>query len=129
MIADSQAYLIIEAGFMPKSNELQQQIDEYEAKLNDLRKQQDAERKSERTQAIVATKELIKSHDLTASELGFSGKGAGKRVSSDKRNVVAPKYQDPASGKTWTGRGKTPAWLSAQLAAGRNKQDFLIIGS
>jgi DNA-binding protein H-NS len=111
---------------MSKSTELQQQINEYEAKLNELRKQQDAERKGERMQAIVAAKELIKTHDLTAAELGFSGKGASKRVSGDKRNVVAPKYQDPASGKTWTGRGKSPAWLSAQLSAGHDKQEFLI---
>ncbi|MDB5868650.1 MAG: histone family protein nucleoid-structuring protein [Polaromonas sp.] len=111
---------------MSKSNELQQQITDYETKLNELRKQQDAERKSERTQAIAATKELIKTHELTASELGFSGKGAAKRVTGDKRNSVAPKYQDPTSGKTWTGRGKSPAWLSAELAAGRDKQEFLI---
>ncbi|SFC78347.1 DNA-binding protein H-NS [Polaromonas sp. OV174] len=111
---------------MSKSAGLQQQINEYEAKINELRKQQDAERKAERTQAIVAAKELIKTHNLTASELGFSGKGADKRASADKRNVVAPKYQDPESGKTWTGRGKNPAWLSAKLAAGSSKQDFLI---
>ena len=112
---------------MPISNELDQQITEYEAKLSDLRKQRDAERKGERTQAIVAIKELIKTHDLSASELGLSGKGSvAKRSTGDKRNVVAPKYQDPDSGKTWTGRGKSPAWLSAQLAAGRGKQEFLI---
>lgn len=111
---------------MTKSNELQQQIDDYEAKLNELRKQQEAERKGERTQAISSAKELIKTYDLTASDLGLSGKGAAKKVSNDKRNVVAPKYQDPDSGKTWTGRGKSPAWLSAQLAAGRDKQEFLI---
>jgi DNA-binding protein H-NS len=112
---------------MSNSNELDQQITEYEAKLNDLRKQRDAERKGERTQAIAAVKELIKNHDLTASDLGFSGKGsATKKTTGDKRNVVAPKYQDPSSGKTWTGRGKSPAWLSAQLAAGREKQEFLI---
>ncbi|MDB5743502.1 MAG: histone family protein nucleoid-structuring protein [Polaromonas sp.] len=111
---------------MTKTNELQQQIAEYESKLNELRKQQDAERKSERTQAIASVRELIKNHDLTASELGFSGKGSSKRVTGDKRNAVAPKFQDPDSGKTWTGRGKSPAWLSAQLAAGRDKQEFLI---
>lgn len=111
---------------MSNSNHLQQQINEFEAKLADLRKQQDEERKGQRTQAITAAKELIKNFDLTALELGFTGKGAAKRVTSDKRNVVAPKYQDPASGKTWTGRGKSPAWLSAELAAGREKQDFLI---
>lgn len=111
---------------MSKSNELQQQINDYETKLSELRKQQELERKGERTQAIAAAKEIIRSHDLTASDLGFSGKTAAKRNSVDKRNVVAPKYQDPASGKTWTGRGKSPAWLSAQLAAGREKQEFLI---
>ncbi|ABM38790.1 H-NS histone family protein [Polaromonas naphthalenivorans] len=111
---------------MTKSNELQQQIDDYQAKLNELRKQQEAERKGERTQAIISAKELIKTYDLTASDLGFSGKGAAKKVTGDKRNVVAPKYQDPDSGKTWTGRGKSPAWLSAQLATGRDKQEFLI---
>jgi len=111
---------------MQKSNELQQQINEFEAKLNELRKQQELERKGERTQAITAAKELIKNHDLTASELGLAGKGPIKRIAEDKRNVVAPKYQDPESGKTWTGRGKSPAWLSAQLSAGRDKQEFLI---
>ena len=111
---------------MSKSVELQQQIEDYETKLNALRKQQEQERKGERTQAIAAAKELIKSHDLTASELGLSGKGATKRATNDKRNVVAPKYLDPVSGKTWTGRGKSPAWLTGQLAAGREKQEFLI---
>ena len=111
---------------MQKSNELQQQINEFEAKLNELRKQQELERKGERMQAITAAKELIKNYDLTASDLGFAGKSAAKRVVGDKRNVVAPKYQDPDSGKTWTGRGKSPAWLSAQLSSGRDKQEFLI---
>jgi DNA-binding protein H-NS len=111
---------------MSNVSALQQKLNEAEAVANELRKQLENERKGERTQAIAAVKELIKTHELTASELGFSGKGATKRAGSDKRNVVAPKYQDPDSGKTWTGRGKSPAWLSAQLAAGRNKQDFLI---
>jgi len=115
---------------MSKSKELQQKIDEAEAAVNELRKQLDAERKGERTQAIATIRELIKTHDLTASDLGFSGKGPAKKATatSDKRNTVAPKYQDPDSGKTWTGRGKSPAWLSAHLASGRDKQEFLIGG-
>ena len=111
---------------MSNFSDLQQQVDEAEAKVNELRKQLDAERKNERTQAIVAVKELIKTHGLTPLELGLSNKVNGKSGSGDKRNVVAPKYQDPDSGKTWTGRGKSPAWLTAYLANGRNKQDFLI---
>jgi DNA-binding protein H-NS len=111
---------------MSNVSALQQKLNEAEAIANELRKQIENERKGERTQAIAAAKELIKTHDLTASDLGFSGKGALKRAGGDKRNVVAPKYQDPDSGKTWTGRGKSPSWLSAQLAAGRTKEEFLI---
>jgi len=113
---------------MTNVSDLQQKINEAEAHVNELRKQMEAQRKGERTQAIAAAKELIKTHELNALELGFSGKASAKRVTTDKRNSVAPKYQDPETGKTWTGRGKTPAWLSSQLASGRDKQEFLIQG-
>lgn len=111
---------------MSNFNELQQQINEAEAKVNELRKKLEEERKSERTQAIAAAKELIKAHGLSAAELGLSGKTSGKRATDNQRAHVPPKYKDPVSGKTWTGRGKSPAWLVAQVTAGRNKQDFLI---
>ena len=116
---------------MSNVSALQQKLNEAEAIANELRKQLETERQGERANVIVTVKELIKTHELTASDLGFSGKGAAKRMVGekrigDKRNVVAPKYQDPDSGKTWTGRGKSPAWLSAQLAAGRAKEEFLI---
>jgi len=34
---------------------------------------------------------------------------AGKLKAATKAG--APKYRDPASGKTWTGRGKPPNWI------------------
>lgn len=43
-----------------------------------------------------------------------------------KRAAPKPKYKDPASGKTWTGRGGTPRWLKAYEAAGRGRQEFLL---
>ena len=27
------------------------------------------------------------------------------------RKALPPKYKDPATGKTWTGKGKPPAWI------------------
>ena len=107
-------------------NELKQQIIEAEAKVNELREKLYAQLKTERLQAMNVAKELVKIHALTASELGLSGKKPVARKSSDRRNIVEPKYRDPTNGKTWTGRGKTPVWLSAQVATGRRKQDFLI---
>lgn len=112
---------------MSTLGQLQQQIKEAEAKVNELRLKLDEERKIEKTQAIAAARALIKDHNLTAQELGLSGKSPAKQATQDdRRTTVAAKYKDPVSGKTWTGRGKTPAWLAAHLAAGRTKQDYLI---
>lgn len=33
-----------------------------------------------------------------------------------------PKFRDPISGATWTGRGKTPAWIK-----GKKKEQFAIV--
>ncbi|RYX96071.1 MAG: H-NS histone family protein [Comamonadaceae bacterium] len=112
------------------TTDLQKQIADAEAKINELRQQLAEEKKGQRAEAIASAKSLIKEHGLTGAELGFSGKSstpkAPKAASSDKRATVAPKFKDPASGKTWTGRGKTPSWLAAELSAGRSKSDFLI---
>lgn len=114
---------------MSTSSELQQQINQAEAKVNELREKLAEQKNTERAQAITSIKELIKTFQLTAADLGLSGKKSlvrKERAMGDKRTRVAPKYQDPVSGKTWTGRGKTPAWLAAQLSAGHSKQEYLI---
>lgn len=44
-----------------------------------------------------------------------AGTGAGA-----KREPLPPKYQNPKTGETWSGRGRAPAWL------GKNRDRFLI---
>jgi DNA-binding protein H-NS len=40
---------------------------------------------------------------------------------------VLPKFRNPGNPtETWCGRGKTPRWLSAQLASGRSIEEFRI---
>jgi DNA-binding protein H-NS len=40
---------------------------------------------------------------------------------------VLPKYRNPdRPSQTWSGRGKQPRWLTAQLRSGRLVEDFLI---
>jgi DNA-binding protein H-NS len=47
-----------------------------------------------------------------------------------KQREVKAKYRDPATGETWTGRGKTkPLWMQAYLAQGRQIEEFLIDGA
>jgi DNA-binding protein H-NS len=41
---------------------------------------------------------------------------------------AAPKYRDPVSGTTWSGRGKVPRWMKHLLEQGATRDDFLILG-
>ncbi|MDP1329472.1 H-NS family nucleoid-associated regulatory protein, partial [Klebsiella pneumoniae] len=43
---------------------------------------------------------------------------AGKSVQA--KSIVPPKYRDPKTGATWSGRGRAPAWI------GKNRDRFLI---
>ena len=113
---------------MSELHELQRQVSEAEVKIQELRKKLAEEEKNTRVRAVDSIKELIKSHGLTAAELGLSARPSGKRTaaSGENRAKVKPKYHDPASGKTWTGRGRMPTWLTNVMATGRAKEDFRI---
>lgn len=43
-----------------------------------------------------------------------------------KYPVVVPRYRNPETSETWSGRGKRPRWLVAAMKAGRGMDDFLI---
>ena len=55
------------------------------------------------------------------------GRKAAKKATGRKLGKVPPKYRNPANpSETWTGRGKQPRWLAAQIAKGKKLEDFLI---
>jgi DNA-binding protein H-NS len=70
----------------------------------------------EKSSGIAKAKIIIEQYHLTASDL-FSRK-VGVRNGGAK---VAPKYRNPATGETWTGRGKAPKWIE-----GRDRSSFTI---
>jgi DNA-binding protein H-NS len=39
---------------------------------------------------------------------------------------VLPKYRDPQTSETWSGRGKRPRWLVAAMKSGRKIEEFRI---
>ena len=65
--------------------------------------------KTERKEAISTVKTLMVQFSITADELT-------KNVKPTKK--VAPKWKDPVSGKEWTGRGRTPAFILEAKANG-----------
>jgi DNA-binding protein H-NS len=91
--------------------ELQQQIEE-------LKRQAAALLQGEKAAAIAEIQEKMVQFGITADDLST--------VSKQAKTPVKAKYQDPASGKTWSGRGVSPKWLQAAVAAGRSRDEFLI---
>lgn len=67
-------------------------------------------RRDEVANAIAQVRTLIDEYALTQQEV-FPSTRARSATSGTK---VAPKYRDPASGQTWTGRGKAPKWIQNQ---------------
>jgi DNA-binding protein H-NS len=114
---------------MSSLHELENEIIQAEAKVNALREELHQQKQTERLQAVALIKEHIKLFQLSATDLGFSEKKAfasKKLAKISKGTAVAPKYSDPANGKTWSGRGRTPNWLAKYLLDGKSKNDFLI---
>ncbi len=58
--------------------------------------------------------ELRATAKQSAAELGLTLADLFHTTSEPQhggRSNVKPKYRDPATGKTWSGRGKRPAWM------------------
>jgi hypothetical protein len=39
---------------------------------------------------------------------------------------IAGFWRRPSTNEMWTGRGKPPKWLAAEIAAGKTREDFLV---
>lgn len=61
--------------------------------------------------AVAKVRQLIADFGLTQFDVFPSGRRA---KTSSPASKVAPKYRDPATGQTWTGRGKPPRWIQGQ---------------
>jgi DNA-binding protein H-NS len=73
----------------------------------------EAARQREISQAVLKVREIIAEFNLTAHDVFPSGR-KNEVAGTKSVNKVAPKYRDPATGQTWTGRGKAPKWIDGQ---------------
>ena len=58
---------------------------------------------TEKSGVVARVRSLIEEFHLTPDDV-FGG-------SKRKASAGAPKYRDPGTGATWTGRGKPPNWI------------------
>lgn len=94
---------------------------ELQREISRLMQQAEAARKAEVAAVIADIRAKMHEYGITAGDLGSSG-----RSSRARGTTVAAKYRNRATGETWTGRGKMPRWLQAEVNAGKRKEDFLI---
>lgn len=87
------------------------------SKLEQLLKQREsleqeisAARKEEVAGALAQVHALVAKFELTPEDIFPPARGKSAAAGTK----VAPKYRDPATGKTWTGRGKPPDWIRGQ---------------
>jgi DNA-binding protein H-NS len=100
------------------------------AKLEALQKEVQEARIEETREAISTCLELIAEFELSPYDLGFvktqivppaKVKKAEATFAVKKPKVPSPpKYIDPKSGKTWSGRGHQPGWIVG------NRDEYLI---
>jgi DNA-binding protein H-NS len=81
-------------------------------------------------EAMIATKVAERRHELEmqlSQLLEISGNGNGTHRGRGKARSVAVKYRNPKNAdEVWSGRGRMPLWLGAEIKAGKDREDFLI---
>lgn len=78
-------------------------------------------REQEVGSAIARIQQLMSQYGLTPEDLVVKRRGRKPGSKSAKRGKPAAAFQDPRTGKTWSGLGRAPAWI-----AGKNRERFRI---
>jgi len=95
-----------------------------------LQKRADALQQKQRAPAVTQILRTMREFGLTpediAAAFGKKNRAQTTRKTAAVKRPTAPKYRDPATGATWTGRGKPPRWIAAADQAGSGREQFLI---
>ncbi len=103
--------------------------------IEKLRKQAQSLQSKRRKPVIQSIVRSMKEYDITIEEVAAAlGKSPAKakpsaaksKPAAGARKSVPAKYRNPATGETWTGRGKAPRWVVDAEASGQSRDQFLI---
>ncbi len=90
--------------------------------IESLKKQAEEVRQQEIAEAIKDIKATMSEYGITPADLGFS---VAARAGKSKAPAAA-KYRNPATGDTWSGKGRAPKWLLEAETSGQRREQFLI---
>jgi DNA-binding protein H-NS len=66
---------------------------------------------------------------ITPNNVGYLKRPIGNDVieaDGVQSSAVAPKYRDPATGDTWSGRGRMATWLKRKQDAGEDIEKYRV---
>lgn len=102
---------------MSSYKELLQQRAQLDQQISEARQRENAA-------ALAQVRALVADFALTPEDVFPTGKTRGPKAAGEAKAPgarVAPKYRNPTTGDTWTGRGKPPRWIQDQ-----DRAQFLI---
>lgn len=103
-----------------------------EREIQRLQKQAAALEKKQRGPVITGIVRNMREYDITPDEItaAFNRRTRGPAKTTAKKTAVRapvpPKYRNPETGATWSGRGKPPRWISDAESEGKSRDSFLI---
>lgn len=109
-------------------------LDAIQLKISKLQKQAESLVEQRTSSGLTKIRDLMAKHGLSVADIEqFIGKRRGRKPGASAKtsaktavkHTVAPKYADPKTGATWTGRGLAPLWIRDV----KNRSKFLIDGS
>ncbi len=93
---------------------------ELKAQADELSRRAEEARLAELDTVIQEVRARVAEYDLTPEQVFGRKRGPGR---AGTKSSVAPKYRDPKTGATWSGRGREPGWIK-----GKRRERFLIEG-
>jgi DNA-binding protein H-NS len=111
-----------------KDNVMTQTYLQIQKQIHSLQREAEKLRVQEMSGVIDRIKVAIAEYGITAEQLGFgspSNNVAARKTSSKAPSSGKAKYSNTL-GQVWGGMGPRPAWLRAELEAGKSLDDFLV---
>lgn len=87
-----------------------------QSQIEKLQKQAEQAREKEVATVVAQIRSMMADYGIQPSDLGIASKRKRKTGSQ-----AAPKFANPQTGETWTGRGRAPKWIE-----GKDRAKFAI---
>ena len=87
-----------------------------QSQIEKLQKQAEQARDKEVATVVAQIRTMMTDYGIQAADLGITSKRKRK-----PGTPAAPKFQNPQTGETWTGRGRAPKWID-----GKDRTKFAI---